>query len=425
MENIKINITSNGTTTLATAGKYCERNVDIDVLVIGGGGGASLLDSEGSLFMTADEEAFCVDGNDRMVDVKEFPETPLDNVVYRKNEKTTFSDGQLTYINETTSYGIPVQTDHSNGLHYKNVEVYQYVGGEKDPHAWIRTDGSNAVEALVYCSMIGIPKQGYKIVNTAHEWDKNDTDYVYLIRSRNMCMVYLFSWVAVSATRINNPSEASTTQDNTIYYGGGWQSLTALKECENVSADNGKILYGLIVGTLMGEFNDPLIDRVRRYAFYNCYNLTKITMVNAYDIGYEAFSHCSELVSIDIEGRDIDESAFTYCRRLRCLVLRTDTNAFSDTSPKKVLQGSYRFLGEVGEGNEEGLQDGYIYVPLSQIESYKTGSKSSELASQYMPFVETMSELYALDTSKYTIAYLGSFGQECKYEKDRGWRNLR
>ena len=393
-------------------------------IVGGGGGGSSFLDSEGLVFMTADEEAFCVDGNDRMVDVETFPEKPLDNVVYKKNEKKITSDGQLTYINETTSYGIPVQTDHSSGLHYKNVEVYQYVGGEESPHAWIRTDGQ-VVEALAYCSLIGIPKQGYKIVNTVYEWDKNDTDYVYLIRSRNMGMVHLGGWMAVPATRIDKPSEASTTQDNTIYYGGGWQSLTALKECENVSADNGKIIYGLIVGNLMGEFNDPLIDRVRNYAFYNCYNLTKITMVNAYSIGYYAFSHCSELVSIDIEGRDLKGNAFAHCRRLRCLVLRADKNAFSSIRPRDALQGSYRFWGEVGEGNEEGLQDGYIYVPLSRIESYKTGSNSSELASQYMPFVETMSELYALDTSKYTIAYLGSLGLECKYKKDRGWENLR
>lgn len=39
MENIKIAIAANGTTTLATAGKYCDRNVDIEVNVAGGGSG--------------------------------------------------------------------------------------------------------------------------------------------------------------------------------------------------------------------------------------------------------------------------------------------------------------------------------------------------------------------------------------------------
>lgn len=31
MENIQINITEDGTTTLATAGKYCDRNIDVNV----------------------------------------------------------------------------------------------------------------------------------------------------------------------------------------------------------------------------------------------------------------------------------------------------------------------------------------------------------------------------------------------------------
>lgn len=39
MANIKIEIAENGLTTLATAGKYCDRNIDIDVNVAGGGGG--------------------------------------------------------------------------------------------------------------------------------------------------------------------------------------------------------------------------------------------------------------------------------------------------------------------------------------------------------------------------------------------------
>lgn len=39
MANIQINISDNGTTTLATAGKYCDRNVDVVVDVAGGGGG--------------------------------------------------------------------------------------------------------------------------------------------------------------------------------------------------------------------------------------------------------------------------------------------------------------------------------------------------------------------------------------------------
>lgn len=37
MANIQIPITENGTTTLATAGKYCDRNIDVNVEVAGSG----------------------------------------------------------------------------------------------------------------------------------------------------------------------------------------------------------------------------------------------------------------------------------------------------------------------------------------------------------------------------------------------------
>lgn len=51
MANIEINVAENGTTTLATAGKYCDRNIDVVVEVAGGGGGGideSLLNITGS-----------------------------------------------------------------------------------------------------------------------------------------------------------------------------------------------------------------------------------------------------------------------------------------------------------------------------------------------------------------------------------------
>jgi len=53
MENIKITVTENGTTTLATAGKYCDRNVDVEVNVAGGGSGGADLP----------EEVFVITGN--------------------------------------------------------------------------------------------------------------------------------------------------------------------------------------------------------------------------------------------------------------------------------------------------------------------------------------------------------------------------
>lgn len=57
MENIKIAIAANGTTTLATAGKYCDRNVDVEVNVAGGGSGD--LPEVEPIVLTGDQEGTC------------------------------------------------------------------------------------------------------------------------------------------------------------------------------------------------------------------------------------------------------------------------------------------------------------------------------------------------------------------------------
>lgn len=436
MENIKINITSNGTTTLATAGKYCERNVDIDVLV-SGGGGASLLDSEGSLFMTADEEAFCVDGNDRLFDVETFPKKPLDNVVYRKNEKTTTSDGQLTYINETTSYGIPVQTDHSNGLHYKNVEVLQYTGKETKTQAFMAVAGLTLdfMAGMSQASKYEYTYDGYKVVDTKNEVDKADTKHVYLIRATNIIFYYAGDWFEFSATEINSPSEIESPQGIKFYicYGkGGWESLTALKDYENKYFQELAKSTGVIEGTI--KEIDADVEEIRPYAFYNCTSLKTANIPNHPSggrggtvqgvlmrvVGRSAFEGCTALTTLITAGTSFDQDALKNCSALTALVFVTDNYVcnfnYTTASDQLFLSGCTKILGET--------ETGYIYVPLNLIDEYKTNENWSALSNKIMPFVETMSELYALDTSKYKIAYLGSLGVECKYENG-GWIDLR
>lgn len=60
MSNTLINITENGTTTLATSGKYCDRNIDVVVEVAGGGGGGGFeLPTE----LTVNGDSWNINGN--------------------------------------------------------------------------------------------------------------------------------------------------------------------------------------------------------------------------------------------------------------------------------------------------------------------------------------------------------------------------
>lgn len=77
MANTQINISTNGKTTLATAGKYCDRNIDVNVSVAGGGSGGN-----GSGF---------------------WDETTVKNFIEGKTATITFPDG-LTKIKTHAFY---------------------------------------------------------------------------------------------------------------------------------------------------------------------------------------------------------------------------------------------------------------------------------------------------------------------------------
>ena len=72
--------------------------------------------------------------------------------------------------------------------------------------------------------------------------------------------------------------------------------------------------------------------------------------------------------------------------------------------------------------NPNGLKDGYIYVPLSVIDEYKSDSRWWDYESQIHPLVKGLNELYSLDTTKYTIACVGDV--ETKYNGSY-WVDLR
>ena len=390
-------------------------------IVGGGGGGSSLLDSEGSLFMTADEEAFCVDGNDRMVDVTEFPHVAPENLVY-KREETRFD---TNYVTQTyTQYGIPLT---------RNLEVFQKSDPSNTTQAWFSLDGSTPIEYLTAIRSFGLPIQGYKVVDRISDWDKSDIYYIYIIRSCNVCCVYSSrQWDTEYFRQVDTLEEArtNTSPKIVVYYGDDdeWQRLYKKTALSDVYKE-----LTTLKSVIQGDANEADLDilEIGSYSFYQKSYLKTVKVKETKSIGYYAFAKCSNLKLIDTSAENIGYHAFEDCYNLRAVILRGDYICNRDginsgaTYTTDIFINCYRLSGTVNEEyNPDGLKDGYIYVPLSVIDKYKTYHYWDSMASQFMPFVETMSELYALDTSKYTIAYLGSFGQECKYENG-GWRNLR
>lgn len=140
----------------------------------------------------------------------------------------------------------------------------------------------------------------------------------------------------------------------------------------------------------------PLVTRLRSYAFYSCEGLESIdfrtalplvTTIETYVFQYcqkltsvklpyvtcsiGVFRGCTRLATADFLGvNSFASQAFSECRQLKSLILRSDTmttlgttNAITDTP---IANGT-----------------GYVYVPSALVEAYKTATNWSVYANQF------------------------------------------
>jgi len=157
------------------------------------------------------------------------------------------------------------------------------------------------------------------------------------------------------------------------------ESDTTLSEAVHTLADGygqggGDSIWNTIVDRKVTEINDKdgLCNAVGDYAFYHCTSLTSAIFPSVTSIRLNAFGGCPNLLSVDLPSATrIGASVFYGCTALKTLVLRksdsictlSNTNTFTSTPIKSGT--------------------GYIYVPASLIETYKTADRWSTFAAQF------------------------------------------
>lgn len=107
--NTQINITQNGTTTLATAGKYCDRNIDVNVEVAG----TTVMDADGILDGSFSGEYF----SDKLTFLKPRAFAEMENVTSISLPNCTTLEGESTFNNASslTNVYLPNLTTMANG----------------------------------------------------------------------------------------------------------------------------------------------------------------------------------------------------------------------------------------------------------------------------------------------------------------------
>lgn len=157
------------------------------------------------------------------------------------------------------------------------------------------------------------------------------------------------------------------------------ESDTTLSEAVHTLADGygqggGDTIWTAIVERTATEINDKdgLCKVVGSYAFRDCTSLVSAIFPSATSIGINAFYSCPYLLSVDLPSATVIKNyAFYGCKALKALILRK-SNAICELVAANAF---YNTLIKSGTG--------YIYVPASLIETYKTASQWSTFAAQF------------------------------------------
>lgn len=135
--------------------------------------------------------------------------------------------------------------------------------------------------------------------------------------------------------------------------------------------------YAFYYCTAIKSFNAPKVTSLGTYLFYNCDKLTNVNFPLATSIPAQCFYSCGVLQKADFGvASSIAASSFAYCEKLTTLILRR-TSAIATLANKNAF---------VDTPIEDGT--GYVYVPDSLVDTYKTATNWSTYANQIKPLSE-------------------------------------
>lgn len=124
------------------------------------------------------------------------------------------------------------------------------------------------------------------------------------------------------------------------------------------------------------SINIPLVTSINTQTFYNCDSLTTFVLPSLKTVAAQSIRHCGLLSRVDLGVcTSIAALSFDACTSLKTLIIRTssvctlaNTSALSGT---KIASGT-----------------GYIYVPDTLVEKYKSATNWSTYATQIKPLSE-------------------------------------
>lgn len=331
------NITVEGGSSvrLKTAGKYCDR--DIVVTAEGGGGGESTPTQEKTVDVTKNgavevipDEGYTLSKATVNVDV------PMpDGYIKPSGTKTIEENGEhIVTEYEKVSVNVPIPDGYIKPSGTKTIEE----------------NGEHIVTEYEKVSVnVPIP-DGYIVPKGEKEITQNGTHDV---------TEYASVVVSVAGSTNTESEEVAALLGNT---------MTVLDN-NLVTSLRARACQG---ATKLITVNLPSVTSIGGYAFYSCSGLETATLPKLTSVSTQAFYGCSKLKYADCGNlASISAQTFNACSALTELILRKT--------------GSICTLSNVNGVNNTpiGKGTGYVYVPSSLVDSYKTATNWSGFADQF------------------------------------------
>lgn len=319
MSNFNITVESGSSVRLPTAGKYCDR--DILVTATGGGGTEPANPVIKPLSVTENGTYTAPNGVDGYSPIE--VNVPIPNGYIKPSGTLNITKNGTYDVTEKASAVVSI------------------------PEREIVLQNKTIEENGTYSADNGYDGLGQVIVNVeASGGEENQLDEIL-----NGTITAINSNVA-----------------KIISYGCyGIRSLTSvnLPECNSIGS------YAFRGCDYLATINAPKVTSLGSYGFFGT-KITKIVFPVAASVPSNCFYSCSALTKADFGvAKSIAASSFYGCSNLEALILRK-SDAICTLSNTNAISSS-----GIGKGT------GYVYVPSSLIETYKTATNWSTFADQF------------------------------------------
>lgn len=141
--------------------------------------------------------------------------------------------------------------------------------------------------------------------------------------------------------------------------------------------------------TISGNYTNDRVTSIGSYAFYGCQNLKSVNFPEVRRIEENSINSCVNLTTVFLpKVTYMNYYSLGGNYSLKAVVI-TQTDSVCTLKSALAFAGCYHISGSKDATyNPDGLKDGYIYVPDTLVDSYKTANNWSTFADQIKPLSE-------------------------------------